>query len=732
MFGKYTLLQIVCKNGMTESAKRLIDIGADLHFTPIIHHEPIQLACIFSRPEILKLILEKDEEAISIKSKNERNLIHSTVKNIADSNDAYECLKILLKNKDKIKINDADKHGRTPLHYAVLHDSDACVVELLENGAELDKEDNWKQTPLMNISESAFKKYLDNMITDGRNERGYTHDRDKKAKSDREKKSRNDRRGKNNKKKEKSRKLVFNFSNLFRKINPNDSKPKHKTSSTNSINQKDNEAYYSFPTELLHKIKKVKRLRHLIQHPVFGIIIYFKWLHIRVFFLLYLVLYFIFTIMFTAYVYMTEDRPLKKIGAKDELFEILGYNRKSTYMLASIRLVNIIDLRLYFILPLAGILALFIFFEWMKMTQSKWKYIDTDNIMRSIVIIFAVLVMLCLNTTLLNPYCTEIKAISVLLTWFELFLVIGKYPNLSYFVSTFRSASLNLFKFLSVHIVLLIGFAWSFHLLFRTYSTDNTFTNPFNSLFKTIIMLTSEFDASEIPFNEYSVVSHLIFIGYIFIATIVLFNLMIGIAFQHVDEMKKNPPLYKSLAQIYYIKHFEDNFSKNIIIRTLYNWLSPRICCQGEQNAKMETRKSNESKDSKGSNCKDDEMTLKVSVKGNKKEFNRYLMFDTYPVERVRMKDKPNENDTSEKWPINLCCLKISKLFHTLNDNVIENAQKIVSKRFSKNEELKQEDLNLKANFDILRNEMIELRRFVQKSFDDLKEIVQKGETEES
>jgi len=56
----------------------------------------------------------------------------------------------------------------------------------------------------------------------------------------------------------------------------------------------------------------------------------------------------------------------------------------------------------------------------------------------------------------------------------------------------------------------------------------NTFSKPIEALIKTIVMLTGEFDAGDIKFT--SVYTYLIFLLFVIFMTIVLFNLLNGLA----------------------------------------------------------------------------------------------------------------------------------------------------------------------------------------------------------
>nr|CAD7453654.1 unnamed protein product [Timema tahoe] len=72
--------------------------------------------------------------------------------------------------------------------------------------------------------------------------------------------------------------------------------------------------------------------------------------------------------------------------------------------------------------------------------------------------------------------------------------------------------------FLAWYSILIVAFALSFYTLFRDCndsvcqnSDDNFFMDPGMSVFKTVVMLTGEFDASSIPFVSFPGTSHVVF-----------------------------------------------------------------------------------------------------------------------------------------------------------------------------------------------------------------------------
>ncbi|KAK0087360.1 hypothetical protein PV326_005224 [Microctonus aethiopoides] len=122
-----------------------------------------------------------------------------------------------------------------------------------------------------------------------------------------------------------------------------------------------------------------------------------------------------------------------------------------------------------------------------------------------------------------------IGALAILLSAWELVILISQHPRMSTGIEMFKTVSMNLMAFLLPYGFLILAFAMAFFTLFRG-GEDNNFPNPGQSLFKTIIMVTGEFDATDIPFVLHPVFSHIVFILFVFLIAIVLFNLLIGLA----------------------------------------------------------------------------------------------------------------------------------------------------------------------------------------------------------
>lgn len=98
------------------------------------------------------------------------------------------------------------------------------------------------------------------------------------------------------------------------------------------------------------------------------------------------------------------------------------------------------------------------------------------------------------------------------------------------------------FQVLGIFAILVFGFALTFMILFKS---NTPFDDPWTAFVKTIVMMTSEFDYSA-SFNEehfkndpYSLtIVRIIFVIFMFLTSIVLMNLTIGIAVNDINKLK--------------------------------------------------------------------------------------------------------------------------------------------------------------------------------------------------
>lgn len=272
--------------------------------------------------------------------------------------------------------------------------------------------------------------------------------------------------------------------------------------------------------------------KHILKHPLCESFLYLKWLRIRKFFLFSLIFHLIFAILFTAFVTVT-----------------FLYNFSDT----------VVYILFWPVLLFTFILACKEIFQ---LAHGIYIYAKQfDNWIQWSVIIGSGVVLIIPSGNVQH----HAAGIAILLVWIELMLVVGRFPMFGLYVQMFTQVSINFFKFLGAYLCLLIGFSLSFCVLHNKYKS---FVNPVMGFLKTIIMMSGELEFEDVFFDDdkpilYSITAHLILLGFVVLVTIILTNLMVGLAVSDIQELRRCAGLDRLVRRAQLVSHLESMlFSK--------------------------------------------------------------------------------------------------------------------------------------------------------------------------
>ncbi|KAJ8934909.1 hypothetical protein NQ318_012458 [Aromia moschata] len=108
---------------------------------------------------------------------------------------------------------------------------------------------------------------------------------------------------------------------------------------------------------------------------------------------------------------------------------------------------------------------------------------------------------------------------------------------------------------------------------------EDFFTDPGRSVFKTIVMLTGEFDAGSLNFQHFPVTSKLIFSLFVFMIAIILLNLLNGLAVSDTQMIKNNAELVGHISRAQHIQYVESMALGNILPSTIIKAINGLCCC---------------------------------------------------------------------------------------------------------------------------------------------------------
>lgn len=535
--GSHTFLQYACDYGLFREAEALIRLGADPNAVSATNKRtPIMLASYKGYVNIVRLLAH--QELTRYNPVDGETVLHSVIKGATETQlslgatneyrNHYECLTLLLKDvpRTKLNINCGDIKGNTVLHYAAKQGDRDFILLLLHGGAYVGQRNNLGEPALADVNPKYFEMYLDECLT-------------------------------TNKKlpREDNYEIIFKYNFLAPpKVSPatlNSSQVTLQLDTSHSDVEPKDEIIPE--TDPLLYMSCSPDLRPLLTHPVLTSFIHLKWHRIRRFFYLNLTFYVIFWALLTGYILgyygaTTQPDELPETNTsrstRDVHQQIHDTLEEST-MAESLKLFVTIFL---IILTLREIFQLAI---------SPLRYLTSpENWLEIILISVTISILFCTSCIKVRH---QISAVAILLSWAELVLLIGRHPALSTNIEMLKTVSWNFLKFLAWYSILIIAFALCFYTLFRDSRNedDNFFLDPAMSVFKTVVMLTGEFDAGSIPFVTHPGVSHILFVIFVFLIAIVLFNLLNGLAVNDTQAIRADAELVGYVSRVKLVSYVE-------------------------------------------------------------------------------------------------------------------------------------------------------------------------------
>ncbi|VEN50171.1 unnamed protein product [Callosobruchus maculatus] len=534
-----TLLQLCCEKGLAKATRHLLDKGADPNkVTSKNIKTPIEIAAERGYYEIFKLLCDhpKTEKPFSfLLSTFLKCYENEKFPDLIDYKQCYIYLMDHLRfNPEKIPslINEQDDSKNSPLHYAVRYSDQERVEELLDLGASLGSKNKSGVMPVHDIEPKMLERHLDRCIEFDKSGKKYKEDFS----------------------------VTFNYRTL---IPPRSNKvPKVEKDLEENLNQSVVQELVA-ETEVIAYMSQATEFKHLLAHPVIVTFLFMKWHKIRWIFNINLAFYFAFFLSLVFYVFLSYANFRQSDKTSLELL----------ILIISVPVLMVT----FFILILR---------ELFQMAVSPGKYFKSFENYIELVLIFITGAIIFTKTP--DEHTRKpLAAISILLAAFELVLMLGQHPKFSTNVVMLRTVSYNFFKFLVWYSLLIVAFALSFYIIFSKTEVasppeqeeEDFFTDPGKSLFKTIVMLTGEFDASNMNFHTFPFTSIVIFSLFIFMIAIILVNLLNGLAVSDTQIIKSNAELVGHIARAQHIYYVETMLLGNILPKKMLTKFENLFCC---------------------------------------------------------------------------------------------------------------------------------------------------------
>jgi ankyrin repeat protein len=526
---KNTALHLAADGGFSECVSLLLSKGANADARNYKGQTALHLAARAQSVECVEILLNTGACDPNALDNDMRSPLHSAV---GKSLMAFEITEILL--MWKAEVNQKDKYGYTPLHIAALNEQSRCVETLLYHGADVSAKTEGGVSALSIIvrktpaSLAMLYQKLDSAVTLC----------DAEAPS-----------------KEVELKLDFRF-----------------------LLQNCGMGEISFLKAFVDAGQK-----DLLEHPLCEAFLYLKWEKIRKYYIARILFCGIFVLCLSAYILMAlahncynSSRGLSNTPTNESETQLC----QDTSVIAEyIRRNPVVTEVTWFVLVFLTICECLRKFIGFAAYSSLRRYLSQMENVVEWFVIASVFAVSCIYTGRTYMWQNHVGAFAVLLGWINLMVMIGQLPMLGSYVAMYTSVQKEFAKLFAAYLCLLIGFTVSFCVIFPT---SDAFGNPSVGFMKVLVMMTGELDFEDLVLGKddekkpaflLEISAHVIFTLFLVFVTVILMNLLVGIAVHDIQGLQKTAGLLKLVRQTELIAYIESalfsGFLPKCIIRVL-------------------------------------------------------------------------------------------------------------------------------------------------------------------
>ncbi|RZF36286.1 hypothetical protein LSTR_LSTR006791 [Laodelphax striatellus] len=296
---------------------------------------------------------------------------------------------------------------------------------------------------------------------------------------------------------------------------------------------------------LINNKDKKSTLKEIISHPVIEVFLFNKWQKLRVFFMSIIMLFTSFTVSFTALTLTTFPKKYNAHQQNITSSTVLEFVWSNLYF----KLSSDVAVGFYRIYVVGSLIIIGLFEICQAVSLSKNYLFKIESWLRATIIILTVWTLL-FGSNSNSQTKSSIHAIIILFSWFEILFLVACLPNWDYSVLMFRKVARDVMKVLMTFSCLIFGFTYTFMVLFQLSEPFATFAQ---SLLKIVAMMAEYDYGGTFIGKQGQVLARSIFISFIILVSIVMMNLMIGIAVSDIAELEHHGRVTRRKKQIEFL-----------------------------------------------------------------------------------------------------------------------------------------------------------------------------------
>lgn len=503
-----TALHLAAEAGCADNLALLITANANLQLKNHRGHTALHLAARAHSLECVEILL-KGRANPNVEDDEGRTPLHLALGKSLMTDDITELLL-----KWRADVNKADKYGYTPLHIAASNELSRCVNLLIKYEADLSARTIGGNSALSIVlrktptSLDVFERRLDTSLT--LNRQGFIAG---------------------------ELELQLDFRPLLHRRNRQSRSPE-----IGYLNTFVKEGY-----------------KEILEHPLCQSFLHLKWHKIRKYYAARLLFYLIYVLILTSWVitalahncYNESKGYLHVPPLCANATGIYGFLYKHP---------TVLEIQWYILMVLTMLEACRKFTVIPSYRSVRQFFTQIENLVEWCVIL-SVFATSFVYTGKTYTWQSHLGAFAVLCGWSNLMLMIGQLPVFGAYVAMFTSVQAQVFKLLLAYACLLVGFTASFCVIFPH---SKSFSSPHTGLIKVLAMMTGELGFEDLFFSSdkggyeniggtswilLQISAQFSFVLFLLFVTIVLMNLLIGIAVHDIKGLQKTAGLAKLVRQ---------------------------------------------------------------------------------------------------------------------------------------------------------------------------------------